>query len=123
MSNNKGEVQENVGSLIISEEVVASIALNAVKNTTGLAGFTQKGYDVQSLLKPGDSALKSVKVRMNENEVSLKIYISVKEGFKIQEVTEKIQESAKNAVQSMTGKVVGSVDVTVSDIELEKSEE
>lgn len=122
MSNNKENIS-NVGTLILSEEVVAAITYNAVKDIEGVAGFVQRGPDVQSILKSGDSALKSIKVRMSESEITLKIYISLEEGYKIQKVAAEVQKAAKNTVQSMTGKVVGKVDVTVGDIAMKSNKE
>ena len=108
------------GGIFISNDVIASIAANAAKDIEGVSGFA---------LKPGtrtagaaDSA-KAVKVLSQDNDVKIQIGIRVKNGVNLQTVSMAIQRSIKNAVQSMTGKVVTKVNVAVQGIDFDAPNE
>ena len=94
------------GEIIISDEVIAAIAANAVKDVEGFSAFSAKTPGLQT----GVGTAKSVKVTSIDNDVRLHIYIRVKSGTNI-------QRSVKNAVQSMTGKVVSKVSVSIQGID------
>lgn len=113
----------NIGGLVISEEVIASIALNAASDVEGVAGFAPRPPDVHSLLKMGESPLKSVRVWSGDNDIKLQIYIFILENQKIPIIAAEVQRSVKNAVQSMTGRVVTKVNVSIEGIKFNDQEE
>lgn len=117
------DIKENKGAttLSISEEVIASIATTAAKDIPGVVGFSNRVPDVKSALK-GKTPLKSVKVLNNDSEIAVTIYISIDENAKLTTVATKVQKAVKEAVQTMTGKVVGKVNVVVADVEFTKPE-
>ena len=111
------------GGLVISEEVIAAIALNASMDVDGVAGFATRAPDVHSILKTGDSPLKSVRVWANDNDVKLQIYLIIKDSKKIPTVAAEVQRNVKNAVQSMTGKVVSKVNISIAGIDFSETAE
>lgn len=113
----------NIGGLVISDEVIASIALNAAKDVEGVAGFAARPPDVHSLLKLGESPLKSVRVWSGDNDIKLQIYIYIKENQKIPTIAAEVQRNIKTAVQSMTGRVVTKVNVSIAGIDFDDREE
>ncbi len=108
---------ENSGDLVISENVIASIALNAAKDVDGVSGFAARPADVHTILNLGDESLKSVRVWTGENDIKLQIFINIMSGKKIPTVAGEVQRAVKNAVQSMTGKIVTKVNVSIAAIE------
>lgn len=117
MSNiNKGR---NSGSLVISEDAIASIAVNASKDVEGVSGFAQRPINLRSFYKIADSASKYVDVTMTDTDVKIHIFVKVKQDAKIQILAEKVQQNIKNAVQNMTGMMVSEVDVTISTADIE----
>ncbi len=111
----------NSGSLVISEDVIASIAVNASKDVEGVSGFAQRPINLHSLCKVTDSASKYVAVSMTDTDVKIHIYVKVTQDAKIQILAEKIQQNIKNAVQNMTGLMVSEVDVTISTADIENA--
>lgn len=109
----------NSGSLVISEDVIASIAIAATKDIDGLSGFASKPVKLQNFYKMADTASKAVDVVMTETDIKIHIYIKVSHDAKIPVVAEKVQQNIKNAVQNMTGTMVSEVDVTVSTVDLD----
>ncbi len=114
---------DNIGGLVISEEVIASIALNAAKDVEGVSGFAARPPDVHSLLKMGESPLRSVRVWSGDNDIKLQIYIYIKENKKIPTLAAEVQRNVKNAVQNMTGRVVTKVNVSIAGIDFNEQEE
>ena len=108
------------GGIFISNDVIASIAANAAKDIDGVSGFALKTGTRTA--GAADSA-KAVKVLSQDNDVKIQIGIRVKNGVNLQTVSMAIQRSIKNAVQSMTGKVVTKVNVAVQGIDFDAPNE
>lgn len=108
----------NSGNLVISEDVIASIAVNASKDVEGVSGFAQRPINLQNFYKLADSS-KSVDVTMSETDIKIHIYLKVTQDAKIQPLAEKVQQNIKTAVQNMTGMMVNTVDVTISTADIE----
>ncbi|MEG0545891.1 MAG: Asp23/Gls24 family envelope stress response protein [Oscillospiraceae bacterium] len=114
---NNTDKTPNIGGVVISNEVIASIAANAAKDVEGVSSFSNRPTDkVTQALNPNASP-KAVKVWSLENDVKIQLFVNIKSGTNIQTVSTAIQRSVKNAVQSMTGKVVTSVNVCVQGID------
>lgn len=105
------------GGVIISNDVIASIAASAVKDVEGFGSFANRTPDfLTQALHAGESP-KTIKVWSLDNDVKIQIYINVKSGVNIQSVCTSIQRSVKNAVQSMTGKAVSKVNVSIQGVD------
>lgn len=104
------------GGIFISNDVIASITANAAKDIEGVSGFAYK-----SVNRAGSASdiSKAVRVVSQDNDVKIQIGIRVKNGVNLQTVSLNIQRSIKNAVQSMTGKVVSKVNVAVQGIDFD----
>ncbi len=111
------------GGIIISDDVIAAVAANAVKDVDGFSGFSCKAPGLLSGMLQKENTAKSVKVTAQDNDVKVHVYIRVKSGTNIQTVSTAIQRSVKNAVQSMTGKVVSKVNVSVQGIDFDAPNE
>ena len=112
---------DNIGGLVISEDVISSIAINAAKDIKGVSSFPIRPTDIKGVFKVGSSSIKAVRVDSNDNEIIIKINVNLKSGSKIQSVCEEVQSSIKDAVQNMTGRVVTRVDVNVCGVDFEES--
>ena len=102
---------DNIGNLVISEDVIAAIALNAAKDVEGVSSFAARTPDVHSILRFGEDAIKSVRVLPSDNGVKIYIHVNITPGSEI-------QKNVKNAVQSMTGKMVSKVNVSIAGIDI-----
>lgn len=116
----KKEFQKAKGTCIISEEVVATIACQAASEVAGVAAMAQRP-DIRRVLSGGTNS-KFVKVTGAENTLTLDVYFTIKEGFRIPDVAEQVQKSVKTAVQAMAGKPVTRVNVHVAGLQLEEKQ-
>jgi len=104
------------GSINISEEVVAIIAGNAALETEGVAGLhTAYGKDIVEMLGK-KTAQKGVKIRVEQDAVTIDVYIMVELGPAINEVAMNVQQNVASAVEATTGFKVAAVNVTVCGV-------
>ncbi|MCC8023401.1 MAG: Asp23/Gls24 family envelope stress response protein [Clostridiales bacterium] len=114
----------DIGGLIISEDVIASIACNAAKDVEGFSSFSNRPVDIVSTIKKGSLKVTSpVRIIDNGDDLTINIYINIKPGVKINPVAEGIQVGIKEAIQTMTGKIVSKVNVVVAGIDFGPAEE
>ena len=119
MAENKQYItqhQEN-GRVMISEDVVATIVLNALSEIEGFAGLSTKpGADVLELIgKRGWG--KGVKVTVTEEEaLTIDCNILVSFGQSVVSVATAVQSAVAAALESTTGAKVMGVNVNVCGI-------
>lgn len=104
------------GDLVISEDVIATIAINAAKDVEGVAGLGNRPTDFYTSFKVNTENIKHVKVDLTDYSIKLHMYLILNATAKIQDVSINVQNAVKAAVQNMTGRVVTKVDITISGI-------
>ena len=111
---------EENGSINISEEVIAAIAVGAVREVEGVSGMmTNLGGSVTDLVtnrKNAQKGVKSVKIETEGEVLHLDMYLTVAYGNPILEVAENAQKAVKSAIEAMTGCTVGAVNVHVGGV-------
>ena len=114
---------EENGSINISEEVIAAIAVGAAREVEGVTGMmTNLGGTVSDLMTSKKNAQKSVrgvKIDMTGTALTLDLYLTVRYGTAIHEVAENVQKAVSSAVEAMTGCPVGTVDIHVGGVTLD----
>lgn len=113
---------EENGSIHISEEVIAAIAVGAVRDVEGVSGMmTNMGGSVTDLVtkKSAQKGVKGVRIDMTGEKLSLDVYLTVQYGHAIPEVAENAQKAVFSAVEAMTGCPVGAVNIHVGGVTLE----
>ena len=122
MSENKEYVSrsDELGNIHISEEVLAAIAAAATLEVEGVNALSANlGSDLAELL--GKKHLtKGIQVTMEEEKVKVELSILMEYGHTIPEVGKAVQDNVKNAVESMTGLEVATVNVAVGGITFDK---
>ena len=104
------------GDIKISDSVVASIAGLAASEIDGvdsLSGNLTNEIVAKFGIKNNS---KGVKLEINQGSVIADIYVNVVYGFSIPDVSAKVQEKVKQAIESMTGLTVVGVNVRVVGI-------
>ena len=114
------KTDENLGEIKIADEVVAIIAALAATEVDGVASMA--GNITNEVIgKLGIKNLsKGVKVDVLEGVVTVSLALNLKYDYSIMEVTKKVQEKVKNAVENMTGLEVADVNIKVAGVEMEK---
>ena len=113
---------EENGSINISEEVIAAIAVGAVREVEGVSGMmTSMGNSVTDLVnnrKNAQKGAKGVKIDMTGTALALDLYLTVQYGHAIPEGAENAQKAVASAVEAMTGCPVGTVNIHVGGVTL-----
>ena len=111
---------EENGSIHIAEEVIAAIAVGAVREVEGVSGMmTNLGGSVTDLMnnkKNAQKGAKGVKIDMTDTALVLDLYLTVQYGHAIPEVAENAQKAVSSAIEAMTGCVVSAVNIHVGGV-------
>ena len=110
------------GEIKIADEVAAIIAALAATEVEGVASMA--GNITNELIgKLGMKNLsKGVKVDVLEGIVTVSLALNLKYNYSIVEVSARVQEKVKNAIENMTGLEVADVNIKVAGVEMESQE-
>ena len=113
---------ESLGEVKISDEVVAIIAALAATEVDGVASMA--GNITNEVIgKLGIKNLsKGVKVDVLEGVVTVSLALNIKYNYSIMDVTAKVQDKVKNAVENMTGLEVADVNIKVAGVEMDRQD-
>lgn len=116
------EINNQNGSLHISEEVICSIASLATMEVEGVSemfGGITSGI-VEMLGKK--SVNKGIKVVRNDDEIVVDVFVIVNFGIQIQNVALEIQKKVNQSIEAMTGLNVVQVNVHVEGVKSKQDE-
>lgn len=119
MAENKQYITQvqNNGSVMISEDVVATIIEHAIGEVEGVFGLSTKpGADIAELIGK-KSWGKGIKITIGDNnELSVDCNVIIVYGQSVVVVAKAIQEAITAALESMTGVKVSGVNVNICGI-------
>ena len=112
------KTDENLGEVKIADEVVAIIAGLAAMEVEDVASMA--GNATRELIsKLGMKSLsKGVKVDVLDGIVTVSLALNLNYGYSIKEITSKVQEKVKTAIENMTGLEVADVNIRVAGVEI-----
>lgn len=119
MAENKqyiSQMQDN-GKVMISEDVVATIVAQAVKDVQGVVSLSVKvGSDIADIIGKKNWG-KGIRVEIAEdNSLTIDCDIQIGYGQSVVEVAKSVQDVIASQVESMTGVKVTAVNVNVCGI-------
>ena len=110
--------KDKIGEVQIADEVVAIIAGLAATEVEGVDSMA--GNITNELVgKLGMKNLsKGILVEVMENEVKVDVAINISYGYSIPEVSSKVQDKVKTAIENMTGLNVAVVNVRIASVDM-----
>ncbi len=113
-------MENTIGTVQIADDVVAIIAGIAATEVEGVASMA--GNLTRELIaKLGVKNLsKGVKVEVTDSEVSVEVTLNVDYGYNVPEVSTKVQDKVKTAIENMTGLTVSEVNVKIAGVAMEQ---
>ena len=110
--------KDKIGEVRIADEVVAIIAGLAATEVEGVDSMA--GNITNELVgKLGMKNLsKGVKVDVTEEHVSVDLSLNLKYGYNIPDVSERVQDRVKSAIENMTGLTVLDVNIRIAGVNL-----
>ncbi|HPD01230.1 MAG TPA: Asp23/Gls24 family envelope stress response protein [Acetivibrio sp.] len=109
-----------MGTVKISEEVVAIIAGIAAMDVPGVAGMSGGIAGGIAEMLGRKNLSKGVKVEVGDKEAAIDLYIIVEYGCRIPDVSWDIQERVKKAVETMTGLNAIEVNIHIQGVNIDK---
>ena len=109
---------DQVGDVRVADEVVAIIAGLA---TTEVEGVSSMAGNITNEIvsKLGMKNLsKGILVEVMANEVKVDVAINISYGYSIPEVSSKVQDKVKTAIENMTGLNVAVVNVRIASVDM-----
>lgn len=112
---------DDLGTVNIAEEVVAIIAGLAATEVEGVSSMA--GNITNELVsKLGMKNLsKGIRIALSDGVVGVDVALNIAFGYAIPDVSTKVQEKVKTAIENMTGLTVSRVDVRIASVEMSKS--
>lgn len=113
------QTNDHIGEVQIADEVVAVIAGLAAMEVEGVASMA--GNATRELIsKLGVKSLsKGVRADILEGVATICLALNLKYGYSILDVSAKVQEKVKAAIENMTGLTVADVNIRVAGVEVE----
>lgn len=108
---------DEMGSIHISQDVLAVIAAAAAMEVEGVGGLTANlSSDLAEQLLGKKNMTKGVHIQVDEDSVTLELAVLVKYGYTIPQVAKAVQESVMSAVEATSGLTVAAVNIHVAGI-------
>ena len=107
-----------LGEVQIADEVVAmiaSLAATEVDGVSAMGGNITKDLVSRLGIK---NLSKGVRVSVEQEQVSVYLTLNIAYGYAIPEVSQKVQERVKSAIENMTGLQVAGVNVRIAEVDM-----
>ena len=112
-------MNEGMGQVQISNEVITIIAGLAATETKGVASM---GGNITNELvsRLGMKNLsRGVKVTVEEGIVNVDLTLNLDYGYSVPKTSQKVQEKVKSSIENMTGLIVESVNIKIANVTME----
>ncbi len=112
------EMSTQLGTIDVSEEVIAMIAGGAALECYGLVGMASRSQirdGIAELLRR-DNFSKGIEVRHENGDIHIDLYIIVSYGTRISEVAHNVQTKVKYTLNEIIGLEVNNVNVIVQGV-------
>lgn len=111
---------DSFGEVNISPHVIETIAKLSTVEIEGVVdingGFAS---EIAEFLGRNN---RGIKVSLDDEDTSIDLSITIKNGYVLTDLAEKVQENVKNTVENMTGLNVSQVNVHINGIEFDEPE-
>lgn len=110
---------DDAGDVNVSEEVISIIAGLAVTEVEGVSSMAGNITN-EIVAKLGMKKLsKGIQTELVDGKITITVAINIDYGFSIPEVSEKVQEKVRIAVENMTGTEVDTVNVRIASVDMD----
>ena len=115
------KIKNEWGTITIDQEVIARIAGLTAPECYGIVGMAAKSMKdgLVHLLKK-ESLTKGVRIEMDDEYLTINLYIIVEYGTNINAIAETLKDNVKYRVEEQTGLPVGLVNVFVEGVRIEQ---
>lgn len=112
------EIKNDLGRIVMTEDLVASIAGYAAVENYGIVGMNAKKTmdNIIELIRK-DNLKRGIKVNsVGPGEVDIDLFVTLEYGVSLPAVAQNARDNVRYRVQEMTGLIVRDVNIFVEDI-------
>jgi uncharacterized alkaline shock family protein YloU len=117
-SEERGEDGTELGAIRVHNSVIAAIARLAALKVPGVVEMSGSFAEGLASMVGKASFDRGIKVDMEDQKVNLDLHIVIAFGVRIPQVAWRIQNDVRKAIEDMTGKKVGQINVIVQGVKL-----
>ena len=110
-----------LASLKISRDVIATIAKVAAYEIDGVASLSERQRNIRGFFSKG--LTRPIEITLSDDFAEIDICLDLEYGARIPDVCAAVQSNIKDNVQTMTGIIVSKVNVTIAGIAFSKTGE
>ena len=116
------EINNDLGHVSISDDVIASVAGGTAVSCYGIIGMASKNQvkDGITEILGKENYSKGIKVKKDEGKLIIDLYIIVMYGTKISEIANNVQSSVKYQIEKTLGVKVDEVNIFIQGINVNK---
>lgn len=107
--------KSKISDYYISDEIIASVVINAARKNDGIYCFEKKPFKLKYLFHNGEN-LKYVEVYEYVDCFDFTLYLNVKNGFSIPKIVYSVKDKVKTYVEKVTDKTVRNVNINIVSI-------
>lgn len=120
MNNN----QHLNGKVSCNKNILSSIVTLAAKEVSGVAGLVENfNSGISSWLKKNYNGGVKINYLNNNSRIIIDVFITIQYGYKVNDVSSRVQENIKSSVNSMLNLDVEAVNVHIIGIDFSKEQE
>ena len=121
MAENRNTINiksDESGEIKVADEVVAIIAGLAATEVEGVSSMAGNiTNEIVSRLGMKNLS-KGIQIEIADNEVVVDVALNIAYGYSIPEVSTKVQEKVKSAIEPMTGLSVATINVRIASVDM-----
>jgi uncharacterized alkaline shock family protein YloU len=117
-SNDRPEEGSDLGDIMVHQGVIAVIARIAALKVPGVVEMSGSFTDGIANMIGRNSGERGVRVDMQAQKVNLDVNIIIKYGANIPQVAWAVQNEVRRAIEDMTGKKVGAVNILIQGVSM-----
>ena len=121
MAENRNTINiksDESGEIKVADEVVAIIAGLAATEVEGVSSMAGNiTNEIVSRLGMKNLS-KGIQIEIADNEVVVDVALNIAYGYSIPEVSTKVQEKVKSAIEKMTGLSVATINVRIASVDM-----
>lgn len=104
-------------TITVAPSVLITIARHAAESVKGVARMGQIPVDVIRVLR-GQPAGSGIVMEVEGQSVRLNLYLLVKPGVNMREVSREVQRAVKRAIEDLVGMKVTAVNIHIEDVDV-----
>ena len=116
-----GKIESQLGDITIDNEVIAKVAGLSAIECYGIVGMAMINMTsgIAKLLKR-ESLSKGIKVKIDDNVLSIDLHLIIEYGVNIRAVTDNLLSTIKYKVEKFSGLKVGKINIYVEGIRVDE---